>query len=91
MDRDRCTCSRDLNSRFSLNTSGELRKLATDAGLSDVRIRFEHRTARYHDLGEFLSRRAAAFAAACGSGLVANDGVAGGAGGDPKSGSWVVA
>lgn len=40
---------------FSLDTSGELRKLATDADLNDVRIRFEHRTARYPDLDEFLT------------------------------------
>lgn len=39
---------------FSLNTYAELKKLATDAGLHDVRIRFEHRTARYHDPREFL-------------------------------------
>lgn len=40
---------------MSLNTYGELRKLATDAGFADVRIRFEHRTARYPDLKEFLT------------------------------------
>ena len=40
---------------MSLNTYGELRKLATDPGFSDVIIRFEHRTARYPDLGEFLT------------------------------------
>jgi SAM-dependent methyltransferase len=40
---------------FSLNTAGELRKLATDAGLRDVRIRFEHRTARHAVMGEFLT------------------------------------
>ena len=40
---------------FSLNTAGELRKLATDAGLSDFQIRFEHRTARYPVMGEFLT------------------------------------
>jgi ubiquinone/menaquinone biosynthesis C-methylase UbiE len=32
---------------FSLNTSDELRQLASDAGLRQVRIRFEHRTMRY--------------------------------------------
>jgi ubiquinone/menaquinone biosynthesis C-methylase UbiE len=40
---------------MSLNTHGELRKLATDAGLRDIRICFAHRTARYPDLGEFLA------------------------------------
>jgi SAM-dependent methyltransferase len=40
---------------FSLNTSGELRSLAVDAGFNDVQIRFEHRTARYPILGEFLT------------------------------------
>ena len=40
---------------FSLSPAAELRKLATDAGLRDVKIRFEHRTARYPDLGEFLT------------------------------------
>ena len=32
---------------FSLNAVGELRKLAQDAGLRNIRIRFEHRTTRY--------------------------------------------
>ena len=32
---------------FSLSTAEELRKLATVAGLGNVRIRFEHRTLRY--------------------------------------------
>ena len=40
---------------FSLNSSGELRRLATDAGFNDVQIWFEHRTARYPKLGEFLT------------------------------------
>jgi SAM-dependent methyltransferase len=39
---------------MSLNTYEELRKLATDCGLRNVRIRFEHRTSRYHDLREFI-------------------------------------
>jgi ubiquinone/menaquinone biosynthesis C-methylase UbiE len=39
---------------FSLNTAEELRALATDAGLRDVRVRFEHRTIRYPDLKEFV-------------------------------------
>ncbi len=42
----------DLN--FSLNTSEELRKLASDAGLKDIRIRFEHRTIRFPVLGEMI-------------------------------------
>lgn len=46
---------RPFNLGFSLNTSGELQKLATDAGLRDVRIRFEHRTARYPVVDEFLT------------------------------------
>src|SRR4051812_21824892 len=32
---------------FSLNSAGELRTLAQDAGLKNIRIRFEHRTTRY--------------------------------------------
>jgi ubiquinone/menaquinone biosynthesis C-methylase UbiE len=32
---------------FSLNTAEELRTLANDAGFKNVRVRFEHRTARY--------------------------------------------
>jgi ubiquinone/menaquinone biosynthesis C-methylase UbiE len=32
---------------FSLNTADELRHLARDAGLNDIRVRFEHRTLRY--------------------------------------------
>jgi SAM-dependent methyltransferase len=32
---------------FSLNTAGELRMLASDAGLQSITIRFEHRTMRY--------------------------------------------
>ena len=43
------------HSGFSLSTYGELRKLVTDAGFRDVKIRFEHRTARYSGLGEFLT------------------------------------
>jgi len=39
---------------MSLHTSAELRKLAEDAGLKDIHIRFEHRTARYPDVAEFL-------------------------------------
>lgn len=32
---------------FSLNTAAELQRLASDAGLRNVRVRFEHRTVRY--------------------------------------------
>ena len=32
---------------FSLNTAGELRMLASDVGLQNISIRFEHRTMRY--------------------------------------------
>jgi hypothetical protein len=32
---------------FSLNTAEELRRLANDAGLRNIRVRFEHRTFRY--------------------------------------------
>jgi ubiquinone/menaquinone biosynthesis C-methylase UbiE len=39
---------------FSLNTSGELRKLADDAGLKNIGVRFEHRTARFPVLGEMI-------------------------------------
>ena len=39
---------------FSLNTYGELHKLAMDAGFTDVKVRFENRTARYPDVREFL-------------------------------------
>jgi hypothetical protein len=34
-------------SAFSLNTAAELRELACNAGLQNIRIRFEHRTLRY--------------------------------------------
>jgi len=36
-----------FDTAFSLNTADELRRLATDAGLRKVHIRFEHRTFRY--------------------------------------------
>jgi len=39
---------------FSLNTADELRNLAVSAGLSDARVRFEHRTIRHPSLEEFL-------------------------------------
>jgi ubiquinone/menaquinone biosynthesis C-methylase UbiE len=32
---------------FSLNTAGELRQLSRDAGLQNIRVRFEHRTVRH--------------------------------------------
>ena len=37
---------------FSLNTIGELRRLASDAGLSNCKIRFEHRTMRHPSASE---------------------------------------
>ena len=40
---------------YSLNTSEELRKLATDVSLKNIQIRFEHRTARHPVMGEFLT------------------------------------
>jgi hypothetical protein len=40
---------------FSLNTSEELRKLACDAGLKDIKIRFEHRTIRYPIVNDFVA------------------------------------
>jgi hypothetical protein len=39
---------------MSLNTYDELHKLALDAGLTGIQIRFENRTARYPDIREFL-------------------------------------
>ena len=36
-----------FDAAFSLNTAEELRRLANDAGLKNVRVRFEHRTFRY--------------------------------------------
>jgi ubiquinone/menaquinone biosynthesis C-methylase UbiE len=36
-----------LDTAFSLNTAEELRGLARDAGLDNIRVRFEHRTFRY--------------------------------------------
>ncbi len=36
-----------FDSAFSLNTAKELRQLANEAGLQNIRIRFEHRTLRY--------------------------------------------
>jgi acyl-CoA synthetase (AMP-forming)/AMP-acid ligase II len=43
------------NVGMSLHTSAELRKLAEHAGFKDIRIRFEHRTARYPAVAEFLT------------------------------------
>jgi ubiquinone/menaquinone biosynthesis C-methylase UbiE len=40
---------------FSLNSADELRQLANDAGLRNVRIRFEHRTMRYPVLERFVA------------------------------------
>jgi ubiquinone/menaquinone biosynthesis C-methylase UbiE len=39
---------------MSLNTYTELRNLAVDAGFNGIKVRFEHRTARYPDIREFL-------------------------------------
>ncbi len=39
---------------MSLNTYGELHKLALDAGFTGIKVRFENRTARYPDIREFL-------------------------------------
>ena len=36
-----------FDSAFSLNTAKELRQLANEARLQNIRIRFEHRTLRY--------------------------------------------
>ena len=41
----------DLN--FSLNTSEELHRLASDAGLKGAKVRFEHRTMRAPDAAEY--------------------------------------
>ena len=43
----------DLN--FSLNTVKELRTLADDAGLTNARVRFEHRTLRYPAAAGFVA------------------------------------
>jgi ubiquinone/menaquinone biosynthesis C-methylase UbiE len=40
---------------FSLNTAEELRGLANDAGLENVRVRFEHRTMRYPVPARFVA------------------------------------
>lgn len=40
---------------FSLNTSEELRQLARDAGLQNIKIRFEHRTIRFPILREMIA------------------------------------
>ncbi|HET7883344.1 MAG TPA: methyltransferase domain-containing protein [Acetobacteraceae bacterium] len=40
---------------FSLNTAAELRTLAQEAGLKNVRIRFEHRTTRYPSPEAFVA------------------------------------
>ena len=41
---------------FSLNTAGELRQLATIAGLGNLRVRFEQRTLRYPVTGRLVAR-----------------------------------
>ena len=40
---------------FSLNSADELRRLAADAGLKNVRVRFEHRTMRYPVPARFVA------------------------------------
>jgi ubiquinone/menaquinone biosynthesis C-methylase UbiE len=40
---------------FSLNSADELRRLAADAGLKNVRVRFEHRTMRYPVPARFVT------------------------------------
>ena len=40
---------------FSLNTADELRNLASDAGLKNIKIRIEHRTMRYPDAAELAA------------------------------------
>ena len=40
---------------FSLNTAEELRKLAQDALLRNIRVRFEHRTTRYPTAARFVT------------------------------------
>jgi SAM-dependent methyltransferase len=40
---------------FSLNTAGELRKLSRDAGLQNIRVRFEHRTVRHPAPARFVA------------------------------------
>jgi ubiquinone/menaquinone biosynthesis C-methylase UbiE len=40
---------------FSLNTADELRKLAGDAGLRNIHVRFEHRSMRYSNAGEMAT------------------------------------
>lgn len=43
---------KSLDLAYSLNTAAELHKLAKDAGLKEVEVRFEHRTIRYPDTAE---------------------------------------
>ena len=40
---------------FSLNTSEELQTLASDAGLKNIKIRFEHRTMRHPGAAEIAA------------------------------------
>jgi hypothetical protein len=40
---------------FSLNSANELRQLARDAGLQDIRVRFEHQTMRYPVPARFVA------------------------------------
>jgi hypothetical protein len=40
---------------FSLNSAEELRQLASEAGLQNARVRFEHRTMRYPPPARFVA------------------------------------
>jgi hypothetical protein len=42
-------------SAFSLNTAEELRQLASNAGMQNIRVRFEHRTMRYPVSARFVA------------------------------------
>lgn len=44
-----------FNLAFSLNAAQELRQLANDAGLENIRVRFEHRTMRYPVPARFVT------------------------------------
>jgi hypothetical protein len=44
-----------LDIGFSLNTAEELRRLAIDAGLRNIKIRFEHRTMRHPSAAEMAA------------------------------------
>jgi hypothetical protein len=44
-----------LDAGFSLNTAEELRRLAADAGLQNIKVRFEHRTMRHPSAAEMAA------------------------------------